>query len=302
MMEKLVIKSISHLPGALFLCGMMAVTSCSDNVAEATLSTDGMEAIVFSSSMDAETRSGYTNSAILETQPISVTALYRDSWDKEYYDFSNVTFSPKQTEGGTVWASSPVHYWRGTVNTHFQFFAYAPADAAGVDAMPVDETYSSATPPTLHFTVADNAADQEDLIVAATAEYVGNCNNNVALQFKHALAAVEVKVGGSWMEKVDYIVLRGMKCSGTYNFIKQEWQLDDTTFRCVCNNLSEENLKNGSCVFFMIPQELTNDVVIEYYIKDAADPISFPLRIFLPNKCTWAKGCKVEYTLNTTIQ
>lgn len=100
------------------------------------------------------------------------------STDGEAYG-SNLFDNQKVTYTNKKWEYSPVKYW--SPQGHIDFLAYAPR---------VDGTTLNGS--SIEFTVADNAADQKDLLWAnaanQTKQSISSTNNKVKFQFAHALS------------------------------------------------------------------------------------------------------------------
>ena len=92
--------------------------------------------------------------------------------------FNNVPV--KYSSKDTKWTYSPVKYW--LPKGHIDFLAYAPY----VEGTTLKNTSC------IEFTVADNAANQKDLLWAnaanKTKDNISNTNNKVKFQFAHALS------------------------------------------------------------------------------------------------------------------
>lgn len=99
----------------------------------------------------------------------------------------NVQVKWQPTSGTSgIWAYSPNQQWTGG---NVSFFAYAPYSASA-SLSPA----TSAGSPTLAFTVDENARNQTDLLYADTQNTLNRFNGEVALNFKHALSRISVKI------------------------------------------------------------------------------------------------------------
>ena len=98
------------------------------------------------------------------------------AYGKNWFDNQPVTYKT------SAWTYDPVKYW--LPKGHIDFLAYAPY----VEGTTLKNTSC------IEFTVADNAANQKDLLWAnaanKTKENIANTNNKVKFQFAHALAKI----------------------------------------------------------------------------------------------------------------
>lgn len=88
---------------------------------------------------------------------------------EKFYMDEDVT----KTEGN-VWSGDRIYYWPGKSNS-LQFYAWSPTETDGL----IVPTAPAST--TLSYTVPDNAAAQQDIVVATTEKLIGNYNKVVPL-------------------------------------------------------------------------------------------------------------------------
>jgi len=120
-------------------------------------------------------------------------AAYTGDWDG--------TASPEYiynlpvTQSGSTWSTAATYYWPGS--RHMRFFAYAPYTNV------TDLFEEQAGAPVLTYTLPADLDDQQDLVVASTADLASiPASGYVSLTFQHALSLIG---------------LTARSASGTYN-------------------------------------------------------------------------------------
>ena len=197
----------------------------------------------------------------------SYTGSWSESRTPDY--FYNATASKS---GSGDYALASTYYWPGA-SYKMKFFAYAPKD---------NEQYvlsGSTHPgsPTIGVTIPSDVNDQEDLLVAQTAELAGNTNTAVALTFNHALTAVRFVCGNDMQDgTVKSVSLKNVYSKGTYNMGTQTWSDVDTpadfsqTLDKSTTGTPNEALTTDAQTFMMIPQTLPDGAQIEVVFTDYA--------------------------------
>ena len=202
-------------------------------------------------------------------------------------------------ESNNVWKTEPLRYWPGE-QYRMHFFAYAPYNMGILDIND-DNT------PMLYYDVPEDVKEQEDLVVA-TADVVGNYNQSVPLEFKHILTAVKVKVAQGISGEVTKVALKNIAGSGSYTFGGSSWTLDtdnETSDFEIKYNDDNDPLKldgdddtfiaDGDNTFMMIPQVLGENATLEVEFSDGKT-----LTGKLHGKTDWEIGHTVIYKISKT--
>lgn len=189
------------------------------------------------------------------------------------------------------------YYWPAT-DECLHFYAYYPYNSGADPAAEGDNTdvvlsAADATgAPVLSYTVNSVVASQADLMTAVAIDAAtpnAVTQPTVTLPFRHELCAVSFKIADNLFPVTGGIVsiaLKGIYGSGTMTINKDAngtWdfsgitneQRNATAFTATINKTNTENLDNGKMIadnltFLMIPQELTDDAVIEMVYQDNA--------------------------------
>ena len=164
-----------------------------------------------------------------------------------------------------IWQTSATHYWPGTSST-VNFYAYYPTSISS------SITHTAGSVPTLSYIVPDNAADQIDILTSSKTGVAGDSYNQILVNFKHILAAVNFQVGSNGLPSgtISSITISGIKNSGTYTF-GSGWTLNSgaTTFKSspstAINGTSGEGVSTGAYTLIMIPQVFNNAIVTLKY-------------------------------------
>lgn len=197
----------------------------------------------------------------------SYTGSWSESRTPDY--FYNATASKS---GSGDYALASTYYWPGA-SYKMKFFAYAPKD----NGQYVLSGSTHPGSPTIGVTIPSDVNDQEDLLVAQTAELAGNTNTAVALTFNHALTAVRFVCGNDMQDgTVKSVSLKNVYSKGTYNMGTQTWSDVDTpadfsqTLDKSTTGTPNEALTTDAQTFMMIPQTLPDGAQIEVVFTDYA--------------------------------
>ena len=197
----------------------------------------------------------------------SYTGSWSESRTPDY--FYNATASKS---GSGDYALASTYYWPGA-SYKMKFFAYAPKD----NGQYVLSGSTHPGSPTIGVTIPSDVNDQEDLLVAQTAELAGNTNTAVALTFNHALTAVRFVCGNDMQDgTVKSVSLKNVYSKGTYNMGTQTWSDVDTpadfsqTLGKTTTGTPDEALTTDAQTFMMIPQTLPDGAQIEVVFTDYA--------------------------------
>lgn len=202
-------------------------------------------------------------------------------------------------QGSNLWSSANTYYWPGTGHT-FQFYAWAPVDAANLT------TPSSPTSTTLDYTVPADVTAQKDILVATTAETAGDYNSTLPLSFRHICTAVKFTTGSQMQPgTIKSVALKGVRNSGTYDMATGSWTLSAATgdFSQSLEKIMSGSETSGSEItteegtFMMLPQTLPENAMIEVVFSD---DITGTERTFTaPVAGTeWPQGKTVTYRLS----
>ena len=163
------------------------------------------------------------------------------------------------------------------------FYAYYPYDDPNV----VISAANQVGPQTIAFTVDTDVSKQVDLMTAVAVDEATSTSVSqptVTLPFRHELCAVSFRIADELFPATGGIVSVALKnvfgsgtmtiqqdAAGTWSFTGQ----NKTTFTATINKTGTGNLDNGRLIsdnltFLMIPQELTDDAVIEMVYQDNA--------------------------------
>ena len=138
-----------------------------------------------------------------------------EAFGSNLFDNQKVTYSSTSNK----WEYTPVKYW--SPQGHIDFLAYAPR----VDGTTLTNTSC------IEFTVADNAANQKDLLWA-NAENQTKANNSgtnkVNFTFKHALAKIGYTVKTSAAYDGTTITLKSIKLAGSADGKKEAFYTKGT--------------------------------------------------------------------------
>ena len=248
------------------------------------------------------------------------------SFDANLFNNEQVT-CPKD---GSEWSYTSLKYW--PAQGHIDFYAYAPYETGKTLNKKTSATSITTTTPTFDFTVADNVADQTDLLWANAENQTKekNSSNKVKFQFAHALSRLgyTVKLKDAYSDAtitLKKITLAGSADEATKAFYKEgtidlskapsseglwtnqssdkqnfNWSSSDKT-------LSNAETKNSDNEYlFVIPQKFKTGsdqlyVIVEYTIDynggTAKPTVSYKVSQQLQYDFLQGKA----YTINLTI-
>ena len=191
------------------------------------------------------------------------------------------------------------YFWPGG-GRKVRFFAYAPYGGQGIVLS--DKTQAGA--PTITYTVPDEVADQQDLLVASPDETEGNTSAVVVLPFKHALTAVKFSCGDDISAGiVKSIKFKGVYSAGTFDFDTSAWSGQKTPADFGQNPNKEADstpdsaITEGEATFMMLPQTLPDGAQIEVVFNDGAADHTLTANI---GGTKWVQGTTITYRLSTT--
>lgn len=217
-----------------------------------------------------------------------------------------------KTKTGTNWVPSKVYYWPGS-NRQLRFLAWAPTDAS-FQSVPNNYVPDNPNATKLQYTTPPEAKNQRDLVAAAT-DFIDSPANDgtctpVDLQFKHLCTAVIIKTGKQMTAgTIKSVSLKGVKYSGTYDMVKSEWTLDNSTadFTILPNQETTSTTPNGTdlnageSTFMLLPQTLGADSKLEVVFHDNISGRDRTLSASLDGAgAVWPMGKTVTYRLSIT--
>ena len=197
-----------------------------------------------------------------------LASIYTGTWSEDSC-LPDYMYDVEVTEA-SAWTTS--YYWPGA-SYKMKFFAYAPKD----NGQYVLSGSTHPGSPSISVTIPSDVNDQEDLLVAQTAELAGNTNTAVALTFNHALTAVRFVCGDDMQGgTVKSVSLKNVYSKGTFNYETRSWSDVDTpasflqTLDKSTTGTPEEVLTTDAQTFMMIPQTLPDGAQIEVVFTDYA--------------------------------
>ena len=242
-----------------------------------------------------------------------------EAFGSNLFDNQKVTYSSTNEK----WEYTPVKYW--SPQGHIDFLAYAPR---------VDGTTLNGS--SIEFTVADNAADQKDLLWANAANQTMANNSGtkkyVKFQFAHALSRLGYTVKTSLTDASTTITLKKITLAGSADETKTAfytkgtidlsktsstglWKTSDTDTKQNFDWLStdktlDSDTKNSDTEYlFVIPQNFSTTeenadalfVIVEYTIKYGDEkPVTYTVSSQLKQNFEQGKAYSINLTFGLT--
>ena len=206
-------------------------------------------------------------------------------------NYSTLINNETVTCSNSLWKTAKDYYWSGTDSKTINFYAYYPANIFS------NITHTSGSAPTLDYTVPDDAANQTDILAAASPDVSGSTGTAIPLTFKHIFAAVKFSVGTSGMPggKITKVTLNNIQYKGTYS-LDGIWTPNTTDLKSFSQTVSASTNANttitsGTTTFMMIPQTLN---------KDASITVTYGTGTSYTTKIPglWSAGNSYTYNLN----
>lgn len=181
------------------------------------------------------------------------------------------------------------YYWPGK-NYNIRFFAYAPYRAGysgHILNIPANgNVYTGA--PTIEFKLSNNNKNVFDFCIAKTDQFEGDCNQTVALNFKHALTAIDFVADASMPAgTISNIKFFNIRSRDEIDLEKQEWKSKysdsirnvgfATNKKVVLSGGKEQAITGDkdSTTFFLIPHTLREDAYFQVNFTPAGGSISY---------------------------
>ena len=202
--------------------------------------------------------------------------------------------------------SDTIYPWPGEGSLNFVALGNAPA--SGLTANMNGTAVESFT-----YTVPADATAQTDVVVATLNDVLGSANSTQALDFKHIMSAVNVKIGTmpSSGGAIKSMKFKNIYNSGTYNYKTETWLRAGTKadFPVLSNgNASFTPGNTGSIVnaedytLMMLPQTLADDAVLEIVFQySGASEVTITAPIAKNEQGVyyeWKKGKTTYYTIS----
>ena len=193
------------------------------------------------------------------------------------------------------------YFWPGG-GRKVRFFAYAPYGGSGV----VLSAKTKAGAPTITYTVPEEVADQQDLLVAAPAAMDGAASATASLPFEHVLTAVRFVTGDDVLEgNITKITLKGVYGSAVHTMGASEWgdYGATATFAQSCSvdvdGSADQEITAAKATFMMLPQTLPAGATIEIVYTDKLSNTLRTLTASIAGS-QWPMGKTVTYRISTT--
>lgn len=181
------------------------------------------------------------------------------------------------------WKPQTDYFWLN--GKPLDFYAWYPYNSEGTNGIPSGMTLNNEDFSSISYTVPQEVSQQEDLMFAVKTKASEPADGKAtSLDFKHSLAAVKFVVGDlPTGTKVTSVALKGVKYKGDLAVTtdnKGETQLtwsnlanETREFTVVTNKEVKENdtdnaITNENQTFFMMPQTLPNDAMVEVVVEN----------------------------------
>ena len=175
-------------------------------------------------------------------------------------------------------------YWPGGTK-EATFFAYAPHHCQGA----ILESNTGA--PKITYTVPSVIDEQQDLLIAKSTEDIScDGNSTVALDFKHALAAIKfVKGDTPGYKEIKGIQISGVNNRGTLNMNSQSWESTSGSATYSISTIDENT------VCFLMPQSVPSGAKLSVTLTNGGTEHTFEADL---DGTTWVAGHQYTYELS----
>lgn len=181
------------------------------------------------------------------------------------------------------WKPQTDYFWLN--GKPLDFYAWYPYNSEGTNGIPAGMTLNNEDFSSISYSVPTDVSKQEDLMFAVNKNASEPADGKAtSLDFKHSLAAVKFVVGDlPTGTKVTSVALKGVKYKGNLAVTtdnKGETQLawsnlaNDTenftqaTKKEVKENDTDHAITKADQTFFMMPQTLPDDAIVEVVVED----------------------------------
>ena len=219
---------------------------------------------------------------------------FNGSWTDSVPVWGELNKKEFRFSGNTLSAASDPVSWVKAGNTYLRIYAYFPKTFVDDNT-----TITAATgAPSLSYTVSTNVAEQQDILVAKSADKLCSEKTPVDLVFTHALTAVKFSVGFTC--KVKKVSVKGVYKYGEYSMDYETWSNQSLTedFEIAfdgegksCNK--GEAITDGELTLMMIPQTIPDGATIELEYNDGSD---HTISASIAGQ-TWDRGKRITYKI-----
>lgn len=226
----------------------------------------------------------------------------------------------KITKFADSWKPETAYFWLN--GKPLDFYAWYPYNSAeGTNGIPAGMTLNSEDFSSISYTVPTDVSKQEDLMFAVNKNATEPADGNAtSLDFKHSLAAVKFVVGDLPTDtQVTSVALKGVKYKGDLaviagnngeaqlawsNLANETRDFTQATNKEVKENDTDNAITKEDQTFFMMPQTLPDDAIVEVVVEDEKGE-SATLTGVLQDataaegaKNKWEAGKTYTYTIN----
>ena len=182
------------------------------------------------------------------------------------------------------WKPQTDYFWLN--GKPLDFYAWYPYNSAeGTNGIPADMTLNQENFSSISYTVPTDVSKQEDLMFAVNKNASEPKDGKAtSLDFKHSLAAVKFVVGDlPTGTKVTSVALKGVKYKGDLavtagnngaaqlawsNLANETGDFTQATTKKVKENDTDHAITKEDQTFFMMPQTLPDDAMVEVVVED----------------------------------
>ena len=226
----------------------------------------------------------------------------------------------KLTKQADAWKPQKNYFWLGEKS--IDFYAWYPYNSAeGTNGIPAGMTLKEEDFSSISYIVPQEVSQQEDLMFAVNKNASEPADGKAtSLDFKHSLAAVKFVVGnlpaGS---KITSVALKGVKYKGDLavtagnngaaqlvwsNLANETRDFTVVTDKEVKENDTDPAITNANQTFFMMPQTLPDDAMVEVVVeKEMGTKVTLTGALqdataAVGAKNKWEAGNTYTYTIN----
>ena len=212
------------------------------------------------------------------------------------------------------WKPQTDYFWLN--GKSLDFYAWYPYNSAeGTNGIPAGMTLNKEDFSSISYTVPTDVSKQEDLMFAVNKNASEPADGKAtSLDFKHSLAAVKFVVGDlPTGTKVTSVALKGVKYKGNLavttdnkgeaqfawtNLANETRDFTQATDKKVTENDTDNAITNENQTFFMMPQTLPDDAMVEVVVED--EKASKVTLTGLLQDATAAEGAKNKWEAGNT--